>query len=236
MEGNDFLLSKRGGIFMEEREGLSRMIIDVDGPRDRRLIVAKTVKRIFDIVVSICAILLLIPVFLLIALCIKLDDGGRVLYRREVIGFRSRYFFVFKFRTMIPDADAYLAKHPQLLQEYKQNMKLNSDPRVTRVGRFLRKMSLDELPQLFNVLLGQMSLVGPRIIHASELSRYGEYAQKRLSVLPGITGLWQIYGRQNDSLELRILLDMQYIDKRSFFFDLVILIKTIKVFVVPTGM
>jgi exopolysaccharide production protein ExoY len=138
---------------------------------------------------------------------------------------------------MIVDADIYLAKHPELMQKFKQNMKLTQeqDPRITRVGRFLRKTSLDELPQLFNVLVGQMSLVGPRMIHPSELARYGEYGPKRLSVKPGITGLWQISGRQHISYDERVQLDMQYIDTRSFIVDLVILVKTLKVFIVHTG-
>jgi lipopolysaccharide/colanic/teichoic acid biosynthesis glycosyltransferase len=192
-------------------------------------------KRLIDIVLSLFGILLLVPVSLVISVCIKLDDGGGILHFREIVGLHGRRFFALKFRTMIPNADDYLEKHPELLREYKQNMKLEYDPRVTRIGGFLRRMSLDELPQLFNVLIGQMSLVGPRMIHPSELPRYGEYAQKRLSVKPGITGLWQLYGRRQDSLETRIRLDMQYIDTRSIFLDLVILLKTIKVFVVHTG-
>jgi exopolysaccharide production protein ExoY len=125
--------------------------------------------------------------------------------------------------------------HPELMQEYQQNMKLEHDPRITRIGGFLRRTSLDELPQLFNVLIGQMTLVGPRMIHPIELPRYGRYAQKRLSVKPGMTGLWQLYGRRQDSLETRIALDMQYIDTRSIFLDLIILLKTIKVFIIQTG-
>ena len=195
----------------------------------------RILKRFIDIVLSLLGILLLAPVFLVIAVCIKLDDDGSILHFREIVGLHSRRFFALKFRTMIPNADAYLEKHSELLREYKQNMKLEYDPRVTRIGGFLRKMSLDELPQLFNVLIGQMSLVGPRMIHPSELPRYGKYAQKRLSVKPGITGLWQLYGRQHDSLEMRITLDMQYIDTRSIFLDLAILLKTIKVFLVHTG-
>jgi len=175
------------------------------------------------------------PVLLVIALCIKLDDGGSILHFREIIGKNGRRFFALKFRTMILNADAYLAKHPELLQKFQQNMKLEHDPRITRVGKFLRKTSLDELPQLFNVLVGQMSLVGPRMIHPSELPRYGECAQKRLSVKPGITGLWQISGRQHISYDERVQLDMRYIDTRSFFVDLAILVKTLKVFIVHTG-
>jgi lipopolysaccharide/colanic/teichoic acid biosynthesis glycosyltransferase len=193
------------------------------------------VKRLLDIVLSISGIIILMPVFVIIALCIKLDDGGPVLHFREIIGFHGRRFYALKFRTMIRNADEFLAKHPELLRKYQQNMKLIGDPRITRVGKFLRKTSLDELPQLFNVLVGQMSLVGPRIIHPSELPRYGEYAQKRLSVRPGITGLWQISGRQHISYDERVRLDMQYIDHRSCMSDIVILLKTVKVFIVHTG-
>src|SRR5579863_3940231 len=193
------------------------------------------VKRFLDVVLSFIGILVLIPVFLVIAICIKLDDRGPVLHFREIIGHSGRRFFALKFRTMRPDADEYLTKHPELMRKFQQNMKLERDPRITNVGRFLRKTSLDELPQLFNVFIGQMSLVGPRIIHPSELPRYGEYAQKRLSVRPGITGLWQISGRQHISYDERVLLDMRYIDNRSFIVDLVILLKTLKVFIVHTG-
>ena len=192
-------------------------------------------KRFVDICLAAFGIIVLLPVFLIIALCIKFDDGGDVLHFREIIGMHGRRFYALKFRTMCADADQYLAKHPELMRKYQQNMKLEKDPRITRVGRFLRKTSLDELPQLFNVLVGQMSLVGPRIIHPSELPRYGEYSQKRLSVKPGITGLWQISGRQHISYDERVLLDMRYIDNRSNVVDFTILVKTLKVFIVHTG-
>jgi len=193
-------------------------------------------KRLIDVVLAVFGILVLIPVFLIIAICIKLDDGGSVLHFREIIGYRGRRFYALKFRTMIPNADEYLAKHPELMRKYLQNMKLaGEDPRITHIGRFLRTTSLDELPQLINVLFGQMSLVGPRIIHPSELLRYGKYAHKRLSVRPGITGLWQISGRQHISYDERVQLDMRYIDTRSFIVDLSILIKTLKVFIIHTG-
>jgi len=192
-------------------------------------------KRLIDISLSLLGILVLLPVLLIIAACIKLDDGGPILHFREIIGQRGRRFFALKFRTMRPDADEYLAKHPELMRKYQRNMKLERDPRITRVGRFLRKTSLDELPQLFNVLVGQMSLVGPRIIHPSELPRYGEWAHKRLSVRPGITGLWQISGRQHISYDERVLFDMRYIDSRSCITDLAILLKTLKVFIIHTG-
>jgi exopolysaccharide production protein ExoY len=192
-------------------------------------------KRFLDILLALIGIIVLIPLFLVIAVCIKLDDGGDVLHFREIIGMNNRRFFALKFRTMIPDADGYLVNHPELMREYKLNMKLEEDPRISRIGGFLRRTSVDELPQLFNVLIGQMTLVGPRMIHPMELPRYGKYAQKRLSVKPGITGLWQLYGRKQDSLETRITLDMQYVDTRSLSLDLVILLKTLKVFIIQTG-
>ncbi|MGI9062186.1 MAG: sugar transferase [Ktedonobacteraceae bacterium] len=192
-------------------------------------------KRLLDIALVAIGLFVLLPVFLVIALCIKLDDGGDILYFREVIGQHGKRFYALKFRTMIANADEYLERHPELIQKYLQNMKLAHDPRITKVGRFLRRASLDELPQLFNVLLGQMSLVGPRIIHPSELPRYGEYAQKRHSVRPGITGLWQISGRQHINYDERVLLDIRYIDTRSLTGDLALLYKTLKVLVVHTG-
>jgi len=194
-----------------------------------------TVKRLIDIVLSLSGLIVLMPIFLVIAVCIKLDDRGEVLHFRKIVGQHGRHFYALKFRTMIPNADAYLQQYPELLREYQKNMKLMHDPRITRVGRFLRKTSLDEFPQLFNVLVGQMSLVGPRIIHPSELPRFGEFAQKRLSVKPGITGLWQISGRQHISYDERLLLDMKYIDTRSGINDLLILLKTPKVLLVHTG-
>lgn len=195
----------------------------------------RTSKRLLDIVFATIGIIVLLPVFLVIAVCIKLEGGGSVLYFREMIGLRDRRFTIFKFRTMISDANTYLEQHPELKLEYQKNMKLQYDPRVTRSGSFLRKTYLDELPQLFNVLLGQMSLVGPRAIHQGELALYGEYAEKRHSVKPGITGLWQISPNRYRHYEERISLDMQYIDRRSFFLDLVTLLKTMKVLIAQTG-
>jgi exopolysaccharide production protein ExoY len=192
-------------------------------------------KRLLDIVLTCLGIIGFAPLFLLISICIKLNDGGSILHFREIVGYRSKHFWALKFRTMIPDADTYLARHPELMQKYQENMKLENDPRVTRVGRFLRATSLDELPQLFNVLLGQMSLVGPRMIHPNELPRYGKYAQKRLSVKPGITGLWQVSGRQHVSYQERIQLDMQYIDNRSLINDLIILVKTVRAVIIRSG-
>jgi lipopolysaccharide/colanic/teichoic acid biosynthesis glycosyltransferase len=192
-------------------------------------------KRLLDIVFATLGIVVLLPVFLVIAIAIKLEDGGSILYFREMVGLCGRRFTMLKFRTMISDADTYLEKHPELQLEYQENMKLQYDPRITRTGKLLRKVYLDELPQLFNVLAGHMSLVGPRAIHQRELTLYGEYAGKRHSIKPGMTGLWQISPDRHKCYEERIPLDMQYIEDRSFLLDLVILLKTLKVCVIPTG-
>ena len=192
-------------------------------------------KRLLDIVLAVIGVVVLLPILLTIAIGIKLEDGGSIFYFREMIGLRGRRFNMLKFRTMIPDADTYLEQYPELKLEFQKNMKLQYDPRITHLGRLLRKVYLDELPQLFNVLAGHMSLVGPRAIHERELILYGEHVEKRHSVKPGITGLWQISPDRYRCYEDRIPLDMHYIDNRSFFFDFAILLKTLKVFINPTG-
>jgi lipopolysaccharide/colanic/teichoic acid biosynthesis glycosyltransferase len=190
-------------------------------------------KRLFDVTFCLAAIVALTPIFGLLAVVIKLSDGGPVLYRREIVGRHGKHFFALKFRTMIPNADEFLSARPDLLSHYTTQIKLRDDPRVTRVGRVLRHTSLDELPQLFNVLRGQMSLVGPRMIHPTEVERFGEFARIRQLVRPGITGLWQVSGRQHVSYAERVGLDKEYMRRRSFWLDLRILGKT--VFVVLRG-
>ena len=138
----------------------------------------------------------------------------------------SGEFDAFKFRSMRHDADEILASDPDLRAEFEQNYKLKEDPRLTRHGAFLRRSSLDELPQLFNVLKGQMSLVGPRMVTPAELEKYGEYKQLRLTVKPGITGYWQVHGRQKVLYDERVRMDMYYIQNWSLMMDLKILIKT----------
>ncbi len=192
-------------------------------------------KRFCDIAISLTGIIFLMPVFLFLATSIKLIDGGSVFYLRESVGYRGRHFYSIKFRTMIPNAEDYLTNHPELLLISQQYRKIESDPRITRVGEFLRKTDLDKLPQLFNVLIGQMSIVGPGMIHPSELPNYGEYAQKRLSVKPGFTGLGPLDRREQITTKELVLLDMQYIDTRSYILDLGIIVKSLIAFVIhPT--
>jgi lipopolysaccharide/colanic/teichoic acid biosynthesis glycosyltransferase len=170
-------------------------------------------------------ILLLSPLFAIVSLLILLDDGRPVFYRRRVVG-PNGAFDAFKFRTMVRNADAVLAADTALKAEFERNFKLRVDPRVTRTGKLLRRLSLDELPQLFNVLRGQMSLVGPRMITAPELEKYGPYKNLLLTVKPGLTGHWQVNGRQDVSYDERVSMDVFYIQNWSLLMDLKILALT----------
>ena len=181
------------------------------------------VKTLLEYSLAIIALVLLSPLLLLIAALIKMDSPGPVLYRRRVLGVSGRKFDAYKFRTMHEDGDEFLAADDELAQELMKNHKLREDPRVTPIGRWLRKYSLDELPQLFNVLLGQMGLVGPRMISPQEAGKYGRHKLNLLTVKPGITGLWQVSGRSDLSYEERVRLDMLYIRNYSVWLDLQIL-------------
>jgi lipopolysaccharide/colanic/teichoic acid biosynthesis glycosyltransferase len=185
----------------------------------------RLVKRALDLLGSGVLLCVLSPVFLAVALLVWISDGPPVLYPRRVVGSRSE-FNAYKFRTMLRNADAILANDPQLRNAFSKDFKLKSDPRVTRAGAWLRKYSLDELPQLVNVLKGEMSLVGPRMITAPELAKYGQYQELLVSVKPGLTGCWQIQGRQDVPYEERVCIDVHYITHWSLGLDFVILLKT----------
>ncbi len=185
-------------------------------------------KRIFDIVCILAALPILVPVVALIALAIKLDDGGPVFFMQERVGLRKRKFKMYKFRSMVVDAEEKIKELEALNEAEGPNFKMENDPRITRVGRFIRKTSLDELPQLWNVLMGTMSLVGPRPMSIRDVDLFDKAVQrKRFSVIPGLTCIWQISGRSNLSFEKWLELDLAYIDNWSFELDLKILIKTI---------
>lgn len=182
----------------------------------------RVLKRIIDAVGALILIVLLAPIFLVIAFLVLITDGWPIIYRRRVVG-PSGEFDAFKFRTMHKDADRLLEQDNELHAAYRRNFKLKYDPRVTRVGAILRKFSLDELPQLFNVLIGQMSLVGPRMITAPELEKYGEHQRLLLAVKPGLTGYWQVHGRQEVSYPERVRMDIEYIKTWSLSKDLQLL-------------
>jgi len=183
-------------------------------------------KSLVDYIVVIPALLVLWPLFLGLALAVKFDSPGPIIYRRRVLGRDGRVFDAFKFRTMHVNGDDILAQHPTLKAELDRNYKLKDDPRVTKVGKLLRKFSLDELPQLFNVLFQDMSLIGPRIIAPDEIEKYGAYGPDLLAVMPGITGLWQVSGRSNTTYDERVKLDMQYVHNWSLALDIKILFRT----------
>ena len=187
----------------------------------------QALKKLLDLSLTIPGLIVISPLLLLIALAIKLDSRGPVIHRRQVMGVNGKKFYAYKFRTMCTNGDQILENYPELKKELAENHKLKEDPRVTKVGSFLRKYSLDELPQLFNVLRGEMSLVGPRMISPEETEKYTKWELNLLTVHPGMSGLWQVSGRSDVSYEERVRLDMYYIRNWSIWFDLQILIQTL---------
>lgn len=198
-------------------------------------------KRPCDIFFSLLLIVCLSPLFLLVAIMVKIaSPGGPVLYGHKRVGYGHKNLVCWKFRTMVPDADQKLAQYlnanPELKAEFERDFKLKKDPRIVPlVGHLLRFTSLDELPQLFNVLKGDMSMVGPRPVTQEELPRYGDHIENLLSVRPGITGLWQVSGRNDVSYQKRIELDMYYIAHINPWFDFQIALKTILVVLLHKG-
>jgi lipopolysaccharide/colanic/teichoic acid biosynthesis glycosyltransferase len=202
-------------------------------------------KRLFDIGASLLLLGIFFFPLMIVALCIRWESPGPAIYRRRVLALQDwnvnrgeaalKTFPAYKLRTMIPDAEDYLRRHPQLFAAYKKDWKLENDPRITRLGAFLRSTSIDELPQLINVLKGEMSLIGPRMITVPELARYEADGPRLLSVKPGLTGLWQVSGRQELSYEERVRLDMIYVESRSLGMDFSILLQTVKCVLLRRG-
>jgi exopolysaccharide biosynthesis polyprenyl glycosylphosphotransferase len=192
-------------------------------------------KRILDILGATIGLVIALPLMVIISLAIKLDSPGPIFYRRRVIGVGGKPFDAFKFRSMCVDADERLSRDQNLNRQFNTNFKLKDDPRVTRVGQFIRNKSLDELPQLFNVLAGQMSLVGPRMITEPERKRYGKWGMNLGTVKPGVTGLWQVSGRSDLSYEERVRLDMHYIRNYSIWSDIYLLWLTIPAVLKKSG-
>lgn len=196
-------------------------------------------KRTVDITASAAALLLLSPVFLVTSLAIRKDSDGPAMFTQKRIGKDGKLFEIYKFRTMVPDADKklfeMLEKDEKAREEYKLNKKLKHDPRITKVGNFLRKTSIDELPQLINVLKGDMSLVGPRPYLPREIDDMGEYYDTIIESKPGITGLWQVSGRSNTTFEQRLEFDKEYTENKGFLYDMGLLTKTVGVVVKKNG-
>lgn len=216
---------------MEEIDGLPILSL-VSGP-DR--VVGLAAKRVLDIVGSASLLLLLSPLFALLAVLVKLDSPGSAFFGQERVGFHGRPFKLMKYRSMCSDAERQLEDLQPLNVIRGQAFKVERDPRVTRVGRFLRRSSLDELPQLWNVLRGQMSIVGPRPPLAREVAEYDVWHRRRLSMKPGMTGLWQIGARREPEFDRWVEKDLEYIDRWSFWLDVKIIARTLPAMVNGTG-
>ena len=193
-----------------------------------KLTTYKYIKRTLDVVISSVLLVLLSPIFLIIAFLIKAESKGPVFFAHKRIGKNGKEIKILKFRTMVENAEDLIKEFtPEQMKEFKENFKLKNDPRITNMGKFLRKTSLDELPQLINIIRGELSLIGPRPIVARELEKYENNKEKFLSVTPGLTGYWAANGRSNTTYEQRMIMELYYIDNISWKLDLKIFFKTI---------
>ena len=199
----------------------------------------KIIKRFLDFIFAFLLIILLIPLFLIIGILIKISSKGSIIYIQKRIGKNNTSFSCFKFRTMHPQSKyllkKILIKNPDYKNQFSETRKIINDPRITKIGKFLRFSSLDELPQIFNVFKGDISFIGPRPIVKSEIKKYGKEFGKVFSIKPGISGLWQVSGRNNLSYDKRVELDINYSENINFLLDTKIFIKTIVVILFPFG-
>jgi lipopolysaccharide/colanic/teichoic acid biosynthesis glycosyltransferase len=202
-----------------------------------KLVRKDLIKRVFDVVFSLLVLICGAPIYLLIGLLIYIDSPGSVFYIQERVGKNYRHFRCIKFRTMIENADEILvdliSSSADVSQEFSDNFKLKNDPRITPIGKFLRCTSLDELPQFWNVLTGDMSVVGPRPLVPEELVKYEHHIDKVLAIKPGITGLWQVSGRNDIPYQKRVQIDVYYADRHNIWLDLWIAMKTVTVVLFP---
>ena len=243
------LLVKRVS-FVPELFGLPTSNISARGMMEEQAVVLRVqnnlarksnriMKRIFDIVATVCGGILILPIFAIVAVLIYLDSPGPIVFGHKRVGQGGKEFLCYKFRSMVPNAqealEVYLKENPTAREEWERDFKLKDDPRVTRIGKFLRKTSLDELPQLWNVLVGDMSLVGPRPIVRDEIVKYGDYINDFYLVPPGITGVWQVSGRSDTTYEERVLMDSWYVHNWSVWIDIVYLLKTVLAVVKSKG-
>ena len=188
-----------------------------------------SVKRIIDVIISTIGLIVLSPIFLILAIIIKLDSKGPVFFAHTRYGKDGKKFKMYKFRTMYENAQDMINDFtPEQMKEWKENFKLQDDPRITKVGKFLRKTSLDELPQIVNIIKGDLSIIGPRPVIEEELEKYGDNKEKFLSVTPGLTGYWQANGRSSTTYEQRMEMELYYIDNISPKLDVKIFFKTIE--------
>lgn len=194
------------------------------------------IKRFFDICFSMILIIILIPLWIVIIVVMKIEDfNGPIVYKQERIGLDGSKFIMYKFRSMVVDADSLKCELEQVNEQSGPIFKIKKDPRITKVGSILRKTSLDEFPQLLNIIRGEMSLIGPRPALPSEVEKYSDYQKKRLSVKPGCTGLWQVSGRSNLNFDQMLQLDLEYIENYGALTDIKIFFKTFKIILTREG-
>ena len=221
---------------MLEQDIVRRALVQ-SAARDRAL--SESLGRVFDFTVALAAIVFLGPVMMITALLIACERKGPIIFRHQRIGKEGRSFIVYKFRTMSVQGEEILARHLEnnrlARAEWEADHKLKADPRVSRLGSFLRSSSLDELPQFINVLLGQMSIVGPRPITLAEISKYGDHFGSYCSVKPGVTGVWQVSGRNNISYQRRVEMDALYARRKSVMLDLTLVMATIPAVLMRRG-
>lgn len=222
----------RAGI-LEENHAIRNGSNDI--PVKKRL-VYKATKRLLDFVISALLLVLLSPLFLIVAIIIKCTSKGHVFYTQKRVGMDGKELHLYKFRSMVDGADEMIDSFtPEQKAEYMENYKLAHDPRITRFGHFLRKLSIDELPQLLNIFKGEMSFIGPRPVVMSELERYGKYKELFLSAKPGLTGYWAVNGRSATSYEDRMRLELYYVEHASLWLDAKIFFKTFTVVLYHEG-
>jgi exopolysaccharide biosynthesis polyprenyl glycosylphosphotransferase len=195
----------------------------------------KIARRVVDVVLATILLTVALPAFLILAVLVKLDSRGPVLFKQHRVGENGQLFWFYKFRSMVVDAEARRASLEVMNEASGPLFKVRNDPRITRCGRWMRKYSIDELPQLINVLKGDMSLVGPRPALPAEVEQYNDYQAMRLAVPPGITGLWQVSGRSDLSFDQSIALDIEYVNHQSLWLDAVILSKTFSAVITGRG-
>jgi Undecaprenyl-phosphate galactose phosphotransferase WbaP len=219
----------------QELDGLSGIHLQ----QNLMLPLPRVTKRFIDLIGGILCVLVLLPLLFYVAVAVKLSSRGAIIYGHERFGKNGRRFKAWKFRSMFENSsdvlEYYLEQHPDLREEWEKDHKLRYDPRITRIGRFIRKTSIDELPQLWNVIRGQMSLVGPRPIVAAEIEKYGPYYGLYTMVTPGITGLWQVSGRNNTTYEERVQLDAYYVRNWSPWMDMYLLVRTVRIVLFAHG-
>ena len=216
---------------LNQEQVLEEVLVDEWYDTEKEKPIFFFIKRCIDIILSLLGLIILSPVFLLIAILIKKEDHGNVFYKHKRIGHMNKYIYIYKFRSMTNKYktfdEFYQTLSDEQKQEWDENFKLENDPRITKIGNFLRKTSLDELPQIINILKGDMSVIGPRPVVNDEIEKYGNQKAKFLSVKPGLTGYWAANGRSATTYEDRIKLELYYIDHCSLLLDIKIFFKTI---------